>query len=71
MTSVLKPEAYKLLSDEIEERGITRNFIAKKIGVTPNYLGSVLNGKRALSTDLAIRVSQELDIPFDIFLNKS
>mgnify|MGYP001624306310 CR=1 FL=1 len=71
MTSVLKPEAYKLLSDEIEERGIKRNFIAKKIGVTPNYLGSVLNGKRALSTDLAIRVSQELDIPFDIFLNKS
>ena len=70
MTSVLKPEAYKLLSDEIEERGIKRNFIAKKIGVTPNYLGSVLNGKRALSTDLAIRVSQELDIPFDIFLNK-
>ncbi len=71
MTSVLKPEAYKLLSDEIEERGIKRNFIAKKIGVTPNYLGSVLNGKRALSTDLAIRVSQELGIPFDIFLNKS
>lgn len=71
MTSVLKPEAYKLLSDEIEERGIKRNFIAKKIGVTPNYLGSVLNGKRALSTDLAIRVSQELDIPFDIFLNRS
>lgn len=71
MTSVLKPEAYKLLSDEIEERGIKRNFIAKKIGVTPNYLGSVLNGKRTLSTDLAIRVSQELNIPFDIFLNKS
>lgn len=71
MTSVLKPEAYKLLSDKIEERGIKRNFIAKKIGVTPNYLGSVLNGKRTLSTDLAIRVSQELNIPFDIFLNKS
>ncbi|WP_251548277.1 helix-turn-helix transcriptional regulator [Limosilactobacillus caecicola] len=71
MTTVLKNDAYILLKHEIDSRGIKRKFIANKIGISPNYLGQVLNGSRTLSTDVAIKASQVLDLPVDIFLNKS
>lgn len=71
MTTVLKEDAYKHLKEEIESRGIKTKFIAKQIGISPSYLGQVLNGSRKLSTDVAIKASQVLDIPFSIFLNKS
>lgn len=71
MTTVLKEDAYKHLKEEIEIRGIKTKFIAKQIGISPSYLGQVLNGSRKLSTDVAIKASQVLDIPFSIFLNKS
>lgn len=68
---MLKEDAYKHLKEEIESRGIKTKFIAKQIGISPSYLGQVLNGSRKLSTDVAIKASQVLDIPFSIFLNKS
>lgn len=71
MTTVLKADAYKQLKKEIECRGIKNKFIADKIGITPNYLGQILSGKRNLSTDVAIKASQVLGLPVDIFLTKS
>lgn len=71
MTTVLKADAYKQLKEEIDRRGIKNKFIADKIGITPNYLGQILSGKRSLSTDVAIKASQVLGLPLDIFLNKS
>ena len=71
MTPVLKKDAYKLLKNEIEKRGIKTKFVAGKIGINSNYFGQVLSGSRNLSTDVAIKASQVLDIPLSIFLNKS
>lgn len=71
MTSILRDDAYKLLKQEIDNRGIKTKFIAKEIGVNPSYLGQVLNGSRKLSTDVAIKASQVLQLPLTIFLNKS
>lgn len=68
MTTVLKPDAYKILKKEIDSRGMKTKFIAAKIGITPNYLGQVLNGTRNLSTDVTIKASKALKIPLDIFL---
>lgn len=71
MTTVLKRDAYKILKDEVDKRGIKRVYLANKIGISPNYLGSVLNGSKNLSTDVAIKASQVLGISFDVFLRKS
>ena len=71
LTTVLKNDAYKRLKKEIDRRGIKTKFVANKIGISPSYLGQVLNGSRKLSTNVAIKASQVLDIPLTIFLNKS
>ncbi|MCZ3668397.1 helix-turn-helix domain-containing protein [Limosilactobacillus vaginalis] len=71
MTTVLKDDAYKRLKQEIDSRGIKTKFIANEIGISPNYLGQVLNGSRKLSTDVAVKASQVLGVPLTIFLNKS
>lgn len=71
MTVTLKDDAYKQLKSEIDDRGIKTKFIANKIGISPNYLGQVLNGSRPLSMNVAVNVSQVLGVPLSIFLNKS
>lgn len=71
MTTVLKEDAYKKLKQEINKRGIKTKFVAHKIGISPSYLGQVLNGSRKLSTDVAIKASRVLGIPLAIFLNES
>ncbi|MRG89895.1 transcriptional regulator [Limosilactobacillus reuteri] len=71
MTTVLKDDAYKRLKQEIDSRGIKTKFIANKIGISPSYLGQVLSGSRKLSTNVAVKASQVLDVPLSIFLNKS
>lgn len=71
MTTVLKDDAYKRLKLEIDNRGIKTKFIANEIGISPSYLGQVLNGSRKLSTDVAVKASQVLGLPLAIFLNQS
>ena len=71
MTTVLKDVAYKRLKQEIDSRGIKTKFVANEIGISPNYLGQVLNGSRKLSTDVAVKASQVLGLPLTIFLNQS
>lgn len=71
MTTVLKDDAYKRLKQEIDSRGIKTKFVANEIGISPNYLGQVLNGSRKLSSDVAVKASQVLGLPLTIFLNQS
>lgn len=71
MTTVLEENAYKKLKFEIEKRGLKVKYVASKIGISPNYLGQVLNGSRNLSTDVAIKAAQVLKLPVTYFLNKS
>lgn len=71
LVTVLKKEAYKELKSVIDKRGLKQNYVARKIGITPNYLGQILNGKRKLSADVAIKAAQVLGLPLDIFLNLS
>ena len=71
LVTVLKKEAYKELKSVIDNRGLKQNYVAQKIGITPNYLGQILNGNRKLSTDVAIKAAQVLGLPLDVFLNLS
>ena len=71
LVTILKKEAYKELKSVIDKRGLKQNYVAQKIGITPNYLGHILNGNRKLSTDVAIKAAQVLGLPLDVFLNLS
>lgn len=52
----------EIIKDEIEYRGISQRTLAMQIGVSPTQLNEVLNGKRALNTEMAMLISAALDI---------
>lgn len=69
MTTTIKSNAEKVLKNEIDSRGLKIKYVADAIGITPNYLGQVLNNSRNLSVDVAIRASRFLNIPLKKILN--
>ena len=52
----------EVLKDEIDCRGIPQRQLAHEIGVSSSLLNEVLNGERALNTQLALLLSAALDI---------
>lgn len=52
----------EIIKDEIEYRGISQRALAMQIGVSYTQLNEVLNGKRALNTEMALLISTALDI---------
>ena len=52
----------EVLKDEIDCRGISQRRLAHEIGVSSSLLNEVLNGERALNTQLALLLSAALDI---------
>jgi len=58
----------EIIKDEIEFRGISQRALATQIGVSPTQLNEILNGKRALNTEMAMLVSAALDIDAELLL---
>lgn len=52
----------EVIKDEIEYRGISQRALAEQIGVSYTQLNEVLNGKRALNTEMALLISAALGI---------
>lgn len=52
----------EVLKDEIDCRGISQRQLVHEIGVSSSLLNEVLNGERALNTQLALLLSAALDI---------
>jgi len=52
----------EVLKDELEFRGVTQRGLARQLGVSYSALNEVLNGKRALNTELAMLLAAALDI---------
>lgn len=52
----------EIIKDEIEYRGISQRALAMQIGVSYTQLNEVLNGKRALNTEMALLICAALDI---------
>ena len=46
-------------------KGITQKDLAKAVGVTPQYICAVENGKKAISKEVATRIMKILDSEFD------
>ena len=52
----------EVLKEELEFRGISQRGLAKKLGISFSALNEVLNGKRALNTELAMMMEAALGV---------
>lgn len=52
----------EVLKDELEFRGISQRGLANEIGVSYSALNEMLNGKRALSPELALMMEAALGV---------
>jgi HTH-type transcriptional regulator/antitoxin HigA len=58
-----------MIKPELEERGISQKDFAKMVGIQASHLSEVLNGKRTLSTDLAVKIESAIGLPAKVLLS--
>ena len=58
-----------MIKPELEERGISQKAFAQMLGTQPSHLSEVLNGKRAPTTDLAVKIESSIGLPAKILLS--
>ena len=58
-----------MIKPELEERGISQKQFASILGVQASHLSEVLNNKRALSTELAVKIEKAIGIPAKTLLS--
>ena len=58
-----------VLKMELEERGIKQKDFANAIGMKASNLNELIKGKRSISTEIAIRLQEELNIKATFWLN--
>jgi addiction module HigA family antidote len=59
----------EILSDELDEIGLTAKKLADVIDVPPNRLYQLLAGKRSVTADTALRLSQYFGMSADFWMN--
>ncbi len=59
----------QLLRAELEKRHLTQARLAEQIGVSPSLLNEVVNGKRAINTQLALLLEAALGISATVWIN--
>jgi addiction module HigA family antidote len=59
----------RLIREELEEREMTQAKLAERIGVSSSLLNEVINGKRAVNTELALLLEAALGIAAHIWLD--
>ena len=59
----------EILADELEEINLTAKKLAEVIQVPPNRLYQILSGKRNLTADTALRLSQYFGMSADFWMN--
>lgn len=51
------------IKELLAERGMTGKELAKVLGVTPQYVSSIVNGGRSVSLNALISVADALNVP--------
>lgn len=69
LTSYEPTHPGQLIREELEEREMTQSKLAKQIGISPTLLNEVINGKRAVNTELALLLEAALGIAAHIWLD--
>ncbi|HVV47980.1 MAG TPA: HigA family addiction module antitoxin [Bryobacteraceae bacterium] len=58
-----------VLSDELEESGLSARGLAELIGVPPNRLYQILAGKRSVTADTALRLGKYFGMSSEFWMN--
>ena len=66
-TTAIHPGA--VLSDELEERGITKAALAAHIGVPSKTVNDICRGKHGISAEMAVKLSLSLGASAQFWLN--
>jgi addiction module HigA family antidote len=59
----------EILADELQEINLTAKKLADLIQVPPNRLYQILTGKRSMTADTALRLSQYFGMSADFWMN--
>lgn len=59
----------EMLRNELEARGISQRKFAAVIGVSYSVLNEVINGKRPINTEYALKIEAATGIPAYIWIN--
>lgn len=59
----------EILKDELNARGISQRKFAAVIGVSYSVLNEVINGKRPINTEYALKIEAATGIPAYIWIN--
>lgn len=59
----------EVLSDELELRGMTQNELAKRTGLTPKHIVSIVKAKSPITPETAIKFERAMGMPADYWLN--
>ncbi|MCO6429254.1 MAG: HigA family addiction module antidote protein [Deltaproteobacteria bacterium] len=58
-----------VLQDELDEIGVSQTTLADHIGVLPKTINEICRGKRGISAEMALRLSQALGASPHFWLN--
>lgn len=59
----------EILSVELELRGMTQQELARRTGITPKHIISILKAKSAITPETAIKFERALGMPVEYWLN--
>jgi addiction module HigA family antidote len=59
----------EILADELQEIGISATDLARQLHVPTNRITQILNGKRAITADTALRLGQWFGTSPELWLN--
>lgn len=59
----------EILADELAEVGVSASELARQIDVPPNRISQIVNGKRAVSGDTALRLGHWFQTSPQFWLN--
>lgn len=59
----------EMIKDELKERNMTQKSLATETGIKASVLSETINGKRAISMNVALALEKVLGIPAEIWMN--
>ena len=59
----------EILKEELEELNISARLFSEKLGVSTNRITEILNGKRRITSDTALRLSRYFGTSAEFWMN--
>lgn len=63
---ILSARFLEIVQDALEEQGLSRKDLAKRMGVSPSYLTQLFRGNRLLNMKAAVQMETALELKFHV-----